>query len=226
VNFRGGNECSSIAQEITGLEALEYQMARNLEGLRQRRDNAKFSNSVKGRLFGVSGRLFAIYCVFRIISSIVNIFSPIRSGDTTSTSSDLVTQLLVYCVSLVPSVHMEFDEIASIARQISLALVGVIILSSLRLVLTGVARILRVTNRKLGASLMLLLLAQLMGIYLLSTLIQLRTSFPSNDGEDNLFRTLPEYIVFGGTFDGSFLLAVLVTGVVRWFDERVNGGEL
>jgi hypothetical protein len=150
-------ELSSIAQEITGLEALEYQMARNLEGLRQRRDNAKFSNSVKGRLFGVGGRLFAVYCVFRIISvgtwrfqtrhgadvyqSIVNIFSPIRSGDTTSTSSDLVTQLLVYCVSLVPSVHMEFDEIASIARQISLALVGVIILSSLRLVLTGVARV-------------------------------------------------------------------------------------
>jgi len=201
-------------------------MARNLEALRQRRDEARFSNTVKGRLFGVGGRFFAVYCVFRIISSIVNIFSPIRSGDTTSTSSDLVTQLLVYCVSLFPSVRMEFDEIASVARQISLALVGVIILSSLRLVLTGVARILRVTNKNLGASLMLLLLAQLMGIYLLSTLIQLRTSFPSNNGEDNLFSTLPEYVVFGGTFDGSFLLAVLVTGVVKWFDERVNGGEL
>jgi Abscisic acid G-protein coupled receptor len=112
--------------------------------------------------------------------------SPMRSQDKTSTSSDLVTQLLVYCVSLFPSVHIEVDDIASIARQISLALVGVIILSSIRLVLTGVARvrlccaiidhlpvfviptafvcsqILRVTNRKLGASIMLLLLAQLM----------------------------------------------------------------
>lgn len=106
-----------------------------------------------------------------------------------------------------------------------MALVGVIILSSIRLVLTGVARVLRVTNRKLGVSIMLLLLAQLMGIYLLSTLIQLRTSFPSSSEEDNLFNTLPEYVVFGGTFDVSFLMAVLGTGFVKWFDEKINGGE-
>lgn len=99
---------------------------------------------------------------------------------------------------------------------------------------------LRVTNRNLGASMMLLLLAQIMvrsihayvaeraahdfvkGIYLLSTLIQLRTSFPSSDAEENLFNTLPEYVVFGGTFDGSFLVAVVATGFVRWFDDKVN----
>lgn len=60
------------------------------------------------------------------------------------------------------------------------------------------------------------------GIYLLSTLIQLRTSFPSNDMKENLFKTLPEYVVFGGTFDGSFLIAVVVTGFVRWFNDKVN----
>lgn len=87
---------------------------------------------------------------------------------------------------------------------------------------------------------MLLLLAQIMvrlirayvtergthvfvkGIYLLSTLIQLRTSFPSADMEGNLFKTLPEYVVFGGTFDGSFLVAVVVTGFVRWLDDKIN----
>lgn len=87
---------------------------------------------------------------------------------------------------------------------------------------------------------MLLLLAQIMvrvictsiqenvsenfmeGIYLFSTLIQLRTSFPSSHTEDNLFNTLPEYVVFGGTFDGSFLVAAVVTGFARWFDDKVN----
>ena len=87
---------------------------------------------------------------------------------------------------------------------------------------------------------MLLLLAQIMvrlvcayitetvphkfvkGIYLLSTLIQLRTSFPSSDMEENLFNTLPEYVVFGGTFDGSFLVAVVVTGFAKWLDDKVN----
>ena len=87
---------------------------------------------------------------------------------------------------------------------------------------------------------MLLLLAQIMvrlvcapitevaphsfakGIYLLSTLIQLRTSFPSSDAEGDLFKTLPEYVAFGGSFDGSFLAAVVVTGFARWLDDKVN----
>ena len=97
---------------------------------------------------------------------------------------------------------------------------------------------LKVTNKNLGASMVLLLLAQIMvrliciqervsdefvkGLYILSTLIQLRTSFPSSDMEENLFKTLPEYVVFGGTFDGSFLVAVVVTGFTRWLDDKVN----
>ncbi len=70
------------------------------------------------------------------------------------------------------------------------------------------------------------------GIYLLSTLIQLRTSFPPpparpdttpDDGTVNLFSTLPEYQMFGSLFDGSFLIAAFLTLVVFWFDERING---
>ncbi|CAL1705977.1 unnamed protein product [Somion occarium] len=70
----------------------------------------------------------------------------------------------------------------------------------IRLVLRGVARVLCVTSRNLGASPMLLILAQLMGIYLSSILLQLRTSFPPppsrpdtepDNGTINLFSTLP-----------------------------------
>jgi len=39
---------------------------------------------------------------------------------------------------------------------------------------------------------------------------------------ENLFKTLPEYVVFSGTFDGSFLLAVVVTGFAKWLDDKVN----
>ena len=69
------------------------------------------------------------------------------------------------------------------------------------------------------------------GIYLLSTLIQLRTSFPppparpdtqADIGVVNLFATLPEYQVFGSLFDGAFLLVALLSAVVRWFSHRIN----
>ena len=69
------------------------------------------------------------------------------------------------------------------------------------------------------------------GIYLLSTLVQLRTSFPPpparpdttpDVGLVNLFSTLPEFQVFGSVFDTAFLLAAAVSAVVQWFYQRIN----
>ncbi|TFK48188.1 hypothetical protein OE88DRAFT_1720292 [Heliocybe sulcata] len=231
-SFRGDSQLSSLSQEISGLEALEYQMSLNLEDMKQRQSNAHFSRTLPGKLFNLGGRLFALYCIFRVLSSIINVTLPMRSREQTS-SPDLIAHYLVRLLSFFPSVDIPEKDVALVSRQISLALVGLIILSSIRLVLRGVARILRVTNRNLGASLMLVILAQLMGIYLLSTLIQLRTTFPpppvkpgtdvESSGETNLFSTLPEYQVFGSLFDGSFLIAAGVTATVRWLNERVNG---
>lgn len=52
----------------------------------------------------------------------------------------MVTQLLVYGVSLFPSINLPKDQVASVARQVSLVLIGVIILSSLRQLTSGVKR--------------------------------------------------------------------------------------
>ncbi|KDQ55997.1 hypothetical protein JAAARDRAFT_36792 [Jaapia argillacea MUCL 33604] len=233
--FRGDNQITSLSQEITGLEALEYQMARNLDDMKSRHANAEFSGTLLGKIFNLGGGLFAVYCVFRIISSVINLMRPVRSQDPGTSSPDVITHLLAYSLSLLPSLDLAEEDIAVISRQISLALVGVIILSSIRLVLRGATRALRVTSRNLGASLMLIILAQLMGLYLLATLIQLRTSFPppatNPDMDDttavttNLFATLPEYQVFGSLFDGSFLLSAGCTTLVLWFDERINRVE-
>ena len=98
------------------------------------------------------------------MESIVSLVLP-RSppGESASTTSaDVVSFVLAYMVSFLPFVDVPQDRLAVISRQISLALVGVIILSSIRRVLWGVARVLRVTSRRLGASLMLLMLAQVM----------------------------------------------------------------
>lgn len=126
--------------------------------LRQRRDDARFAATLKGRVFAIIGHGFAVYCVFRIISvsvkvpnnkrhsvdnvpqSVANLVGPVRPSDSTSTSSDMVTQLLVYGVSLFPSTNLQKDQVASIARQVSLVLVGAIILSSLRQLTNGVKR--------------------------------------------------------------------------------------
>lgn len=201
---------------------------------------------------------------------------------------------------------MDLDSINNITRHLSLLFVGLVILTSIRTVLRGVSRVLshssleggfklnsktRTNSRSLGASLMVIILAQLMGIYLISTIVQLRTSFPppaprdissilsfstlssyssslsnshssdiaetalpssylaalqptaatANEGFDwqnqtssesttqtqNLFTSIPSFhpAVFASLFDGSFLLAVGVSGVGRWAAGRVAGWD-
>ena len=69
-------------------------------------------------------------------------------------------------MALVPSINIQMDEVASVSRQLSLLLVGFIILSSVRLILERVGRVLKVSSRTLSAAFLLLLLAQLMVCHL------------------------------------------------------------
>ncbi|KAJ8690450.1 hypothetical protein PTI98_011877 [Pleurotus ostreatus] len=202
-------------------------MSLDLNALRQRRQTAIFSATLKGRLYNLSGRLFSIYCIIRVISSIVNIISS-RSTSHQTSYPDLITQFLAYLLTHISS-EVNLADVARMSRQISLVLVGVIILSSIRLVLRGVTRALHVSNRSLGASLMLLVLAQLMGIYMLSTIVQLRSTFPppptdskTSEEAQNLFSLIPKYEVFGSLFDWSFVVAAGATLVVRWGAEKMG----
>ncbi|KAL0065618.1 hypothetical protein AAF712_007396 [Marasmius tenuissimus] len=235
--FTGGDD---LTLEIRGMEALEYEMSQNLDDLRQRHERAKFASTFRGRLLGVFGKVFAAYCVVRIISSLINLITPhfllaITKHDRPTQATnypDLLAKVVGDLLSLASENKVDVEAVGSIMRQISLGLVGLIILNSLRLVLRGVTRALRVTSRSVSASLMLLILAQLMGIYLLSTVVQLRNSFPpppasSEETEElarNLFSTIPEFQVFGRLFDGSFLLAAGSSGFFRWFRERISSG--
>ena len=66
-----------VSLELQGLEALEFQMTRNLEALRERREAAKFASTFKGMAFNTMGRLFMAYCMIRLIT--VSVLSIIQS---------------------------------------------------------------------------------------------------------------------------------------------------
>jgi hypothetical protein len=97
-----------------------------------------------------------------IQQSIRNVlFGP--SMDSSATSSpDIVTYLIARFAALFPTIPLTAHDVASLARQISLLLVGCIILSSVRAVLWQVGRLIKSSSRTRGAAFMLLLLAQLM----------------------------------------------------------------
>ncbi|QRW25233.1 G protein coupled receptor [Rhizoctonia solani] len=243
-------EATALRREIAGLRALEAEMSRELEHMRARQARMEFSKTLSGRIWNAGGWLFGAYCAFRVVNSATNLlflFLGLRQyptsmpADTCAPSSatpctgistappDLISGALGLLVSLVPGIPLERSEADRAARQISLLLVGCIVLSSIRVVLIGVGKILRVTSQSILTSLALLILAQLMGTYLLSTLIQLRTSFPSStnlDGNDtalSLFSTLPAFEVFGWIFDATFLISACLTMTWRWLEVRLQG---
>ncbi|KAK0237273.1 G protein-coupled receptor 89 [Armillaria nabsnona] len=226
-----------ISQEIAGLQALEYQMALSLDDKRERQRAHRLSRTLYGRAWNLGGKVFAVYCVIRILSSIINLaFPTLRRTSSSSPSEYNYPDLVAYLFSLLLPYPQE--RVVAVSRQVGLVFVGLIILSSIRLVLRSATRVLRVTSRNRGASLMMLLLAQLIGIYLLSTIVQLRTSFPPpstyaaaadddqvpDEKPTNLFSLIPEGQVFGGLFDASFLLAAVAEGVVVWVGDKFGAG--
>ncbi|KAG8745166.1 hypothetical protein FRC10_008619 [Ceratobasidium sp. 414] len=247
--LNGSAEVTALRREIAGLRALEFEMARELEQMRTRQARMQFSKTLGGRIWNAGGWLFGAYCAFRVLNSGINLlglFLGIRSYPTSATTSadtctpsstctssttaapDLISGALGILVAIVPGIPLDRSQADQVARQISLLLVGGIVLSSIRVVLVGVGKILRVTSRSLLASLALLILAQLMGTYLLSTLIQLRTSFPptlsnGDTGSPSLFSTLPTFEVFGWIFDAMFLLSAFITIAWKWLDGRLHG---
>ncbi|KAJ7050783.1 G protein-coupled receptor 89 [Mycena amicta] len=237
-SFRGDED----TQVLAGLSALEHQMTLRVDALRQRRLAAMYARTWYGRFSTLCGRFFALYCAFRIISTTIIFFlpslflsTPTNSSGTTATKSSLDIDLAARILTtLLPPA----------SRQPTpgdpLLLAGVIILLSMRRVVRGVTRALRVTSRSLGAAMMVLVLAWVMSVYLLATIVQLRASFPppstptpdagdpDTDAEaatTNLFSTIPPFAIFGSLFDGAFLFAAGGAIVGRWVGSKVGASH-
>ncbi|KAF8264979.1 Abscisic acid G-protein coupled receptor-domain-containing protein, partial [Lactarius quietus] len=226
-NFRGDNELSNTKAELFALTSLEENMTSELRDLQQRYAEAAFDRTWQGHLFVLMRHATGFYCIFRSLVSLSNVFLPASHPITPSDphpGHDLLASTLLLLVPH-PSPITEAN-LTYATRQANLVLVGAIIIGSIRRVLQGAARALRATpaSRNRVASLVLLVLAQLMGIYLLSTLVQLRTSFPpAADGEDaGIFAALPAYETFGSVFDWSFLASTGLGVAVEWMRGRAQ----
>ncbi|KAK7045343.1 hypothetical protein VNI00_007592 [Paramarasmius palmivorus] len=207
--------------ELDGLIALESQMSSDLEDLKARYDASK------GVLRKILRVALGVYCMGRVCASVLNLLLPPPNKE--RNYPDILTNLIT---SLVPSLSPSL--VGGLMRQLSLVLVGIIVSGSLRVI----RRVVK-SRTKLGEGVegvMLLILAQVMvrpfsfallhdanrtreqAIYLLSTVVQLRASFPpppekgDGEGERNLFNTIPPFHIFGRLFDGVFLGVVLLGG--------------
>ncbi|GAA5876179.1 hypothetical protein JCM16303_007046 [Sporobolomyces ruberrimus] len=219
----------SLEIEVNAMESVEQQMVKDVATLKRRKMLREMGRSWKGRLWLFVGWLFSLYCVWRVFVSGINLIfgysrrshqSLANANDTSGAQgTDLITSLLT---RIAVGLNVEID-IATWSRLIGLALIGGIILANMRNVLGSVSRIFKATSTGISASFMLLFLAQLMAIYLLTSLISLPSS-PTPE-TTTLLDTLPDFNVFSRLFDSVFLLAAATLFVSRYAHRKLRDDE-
>ncbi|GAA5844512.1 hypothetical protein JCM3766R1_007147 [Sporobolomyces carnicolor] len=222
----------SLEVERGAMQRVERQMVDDVATLKRRKAMREMGRSWKGRLWLSFGWLFSLYCVWRVFVSCINLVfgysrqSHQRNPDGAAApggggggGTDIVTSLLTRVVVML---DIELD-VATWSRLIGLVLIGGIILANMRNVLASVSRIFKATSTGISASFMLLFLAQLMAIYLLTSLISLPSS-PTPE-TTTLLDTLPDFNVFSRLFDSVFLLAAATLFVSRFAHRKLRDDE-
>ncbi|CEH11730.1 Predicted G-protein coupled receptor [Ceraceosorus bombacis] len=221
-------EASSLRAEISGLEMLARAMRDDLDRITRLKREAEWSKTLWGRVLLGVGHIFSVYCVWRVGLALLSL---LLLGYRDAAPPDFVSVGLAHLVRFLGPGASESIDLAMWTRQISLLFVGALIIVRMRSVLSGLGAFFRAASTGVSTGFLILFLAEVMTIYLLATLIQLRTALPpsfSGATSDQasqtqhlqhppLLSTLPSFaIVFGALFDGGFLIAALVTGLYRW----------
>ena len=173
-------------------------MASELRYLQQRYAESTFNRTWKGRLFSLMRNATGFYCMFRSLivrpydhvhdpahktnsshQSLSNILLPAPHANTPTDSRHSPDILASSLLLLVPNSSPTTEaNLRYATHQVNLGFVGAVIIGSIQRVLHGAARALRATpaSRNRVASLVLLVLAQLMARPLQSSLRAGRTN--------------------------------------------------
>ncbi|KAJ6262525.1 hypothetical protein Dda_3336 [Drechslerella dactyloides] len=240
-SLRGGSddlrEASSLQMEIAGLASMQAALANETSGIATRiRDQARAKTAV-GRLYAIGRFAFAVYCLYRISSTVALRFStwtsasaamgPGDAGDAASTFSqrDPINNFLAV---VAKHYHGSLDREAW-RRNVGFAFSGVIILGSLNSVLTTFSMVTKAAPAVWGHAGLALAVSQVTAVYVLSAAVLLRSSLPRDMGSvlGSALGVMLDVRWVDGWFDEVFLAGCAITlvclVVVRRFREE---GEL
>lgn len=205
--FSGNDEIATLKLEIQALETLIEKMNSDLEVLIYERDKAKAAKTLKGKLLNLAGYGFSVYCVYKIITSFINIVLH-RPGGT-----DPVTHSINLAVRGI-GVQIDVDQCA---QQLSFAFVGALVVFSVRGLLIQFSKLFRTFSGKVSTDSIILFLAHIMGMYFLSTVLMMRMNMPPQ------YRSIITNVLVGiefnyyhRWFDFIFLVSALSSICLLW----------
>jgi golgi pH regulator len=164
----GADSVVTLSNECRSLQSLASAMFVDVAALREEAARLAFAKTPRGRVYNVLGYAFAVYCVYKIVMAVVNIVFDRHAR------SDPVTLGLEWALYLL---RIEID-VQFWSQNVSFALVGAIIVSSVRGFLQRVLKIFDSFSSAASAHVMVLLIAQIMGMYFVSSVLLMRMSLP------------------------------------------------
>lgn len=224
-------DIGQLRLEISALEELSRQLFLEVHSLRNMQERQRWATTLQGKYFNVLGHFFSVYCMWKIFISTINIVFD-RVG-----KKDMVTRGLEIAVHWC---GLEMD-VAFWSQHVSFILVGCIVVTSIRgllLTLTKVTRWSRCDRQfvhsikifsfaclqffyKISSSkssnIIVLVLAQIMGMYFCSSVLLMRMNMPSE------YRVIITEVLGGlhfnfyhRWFDVIFLVSAITTIVVLY----------
>lgn len=165
---REDNEVTEIKSEICSLEDLSKQLFLETVELHSLKERMEYSKTIKGKYFNALGYVFSAYCVYKIFISTVNIILR-RVGQT-----DPITRTFE-----ISSDYLGLKvDIVFWSQYISFVLIGVIVISSIRGLLLTLSKLFYNVSNARSSNLIVLFLAELMGMYFVSTVLLMRMNLP------------------------------------------------
>jgi len=172
VTNRYAKEEESISQLITetnSLEELTRHLFLEINELRSEKAKILFSQTWLGRIYNLLGYFFSGYCLYKIVMSCINIIFDRKS--TIDPVSRGIGWALLY-------LNVEID-VHFWSQNISFIFVGIIIATSIRGFLNYLMKFFYEYSSSVTSNNFVLLLAQIMGMYFVSSVLLLRMSLPA-----------------------------------------------
>ncbi|KAF7273475.1 Golgi pH regulator [Rhynchophorus ferrugineus] len=166
---RNNENISQLKLEIGGLEEMSRQLFLEAHENRNMLERIEWSKTWKGIYFNFLGYIFSGYCLWKIFICTINIvFDRVGKKDPVTRGIEI-------------AVHwMGFDfDVNFWSQQISFYLVGCIVVTSIRGLLLTLTKFFNRMSSSKSSNIIVLVLAQIMGMYFVSSVLLLRMNMPA-----------------------------------------------
>jgi len=161
-------DVNNLMTETRTLEEFGRALFSEINELRVEKARIVFSQTWLGRFYNFLGYFFSVYCVYKIFMSTINIvFDRKVSIDPVSRGIGIVLRFLYVPI-----------DVTFWSQQISFLLVGIIIATSIRGFLNYLMKFFYEYSNSVSSNNIVLLLAQVMGMYFVSAILLIRMSMP------------------------------------------------